>query len=74
MLQVEILTIPVCELSAITVEGFIIIVGGRKYGNKSESSAIRIDLKKLTKENITPMNHGRSYFKLIEMPCYNPDS
>lgn len=57
----------------VSSKDFIFIGGGKISENKTDDSVIKINLEPHTQENITPMNSGKSYFTLLELPWYNPN-
>lgn len=59
----------------ITFEDFVIIAGGRERTNSTHNSSIvKIDIGKLSMENISSINHGKRHLNLVGIPCYNPES
>lgn len=62
--------IPGAGFGITTFNEFVIIAGG----GEADNSVKKIDLEKLSKEEIAPMNIARYLFSLIEMPRYNPDN
>lgn len=68
--------IPRYAISVATIENFIIVAVGEaeEEGDGPSQFVIKINLEKLTEGSISPMDHARWYFSLVELPCYNPNN